>query len=580
MVKKSRGCKCTLQNQGNYCVSDVTAQFKSIYRASGNAGVYDVFNFSITADVVKQWEGNAPSGQYDGVFINVSGENLGPNLQPASIIPLTGISLSPELETPLGNKRKKTYSRDISYVINDVQVDAAIPHQQAYAIDWQVNAGSGEYKTPSWVDYRSPSDRVFIPFCSTYGTLIGVLPVDGENSGIQDTQFPLSSGSTNTNYISLQDHTIVNQSGYPDQSGKFDPINLEPEVRYTKNFVGPQSTWSGSLSDSSGYIPTFTPSSSNTFVRSWGFVGRLATTGVVVEQTGYIVPITGEETFISGLLSEYSVASGSISGTSINSIPMGNTSGDPEPYEFHNFNFSPAVSLVSGVRYGLALSDNNVIIPALPSTESGTFYKRVANFGAVSTTQVGLSGLNPTNEIAQQQIIVASGTDPYTTGNYTPTVAETPASGFLNGGYEAYELVLGDAWDGVGTYSEDDVIIVTSRSTNKEFGQNIFYRELGVTPGQGITVRWTRNGFGSTRATSDGGSAFYPGGLFLRVEAYRAGTADAALQFNSFRYNTDISLYDVPSVLENGTEGITANSAWAGSPTLYNDRVFKSITPI
>ena len=223
MTKDRCRCRCTLQKQGNYCVSNVQTSFKSIYRSSGNVGVYDVFNFTIRADVEKCWEGNAPDGEHDGVFINLSGVNLGPNTEPTVILPLTGISLSQVLETEDSTQGQTTFSRDISYVFSGVEVDAAVPHNQAYAVDWEVNAGSGEFQTPKWAS----GEEVSIPPCSTWGRIIGIYPVpEGETSGIVDTSLPLSPGATNTNFIGVSEKSILNQSGYPEQPGRLSPAEM------------------------------------------------------------------------------------------------------------------------------------------------------------------------------------------------------------------------------------------------------------------------------------------------------------------------------------------------------------------
>ncbi len=225
MTKDRCRCRCTLQKQGNYCVSNVQTSFKGIYRGSGNVGVYDVFNFKIRADVEKCWTGNAPDGEHDGVFINLSGVNLGPNTEPTVILPLTGISLSQVLETEDGEQGQTTFSRDISYVFSGVEVDAAVPHNQAYAVDWEVNAGSGEFQSASW--YNETGDSVSIPPCSTWGRIVGIYPVpEGETSGIVDTSLPLSPGATNTNWIGVSDKSISNQSGYPEQPGRLSPAEM------------------------------------------------------------------------------------------------------------------------------------------------------------------------------------------------------------------------------------------------------------------------------------------------------------------------------------------------------------------
>lgn len=225
MTKDRCRCRCTLQNQGNYCVTNVQTSFKGIYRGSGSIGIYDVFNFKIRADVEKCWEGNAPDGEHDGVFINLSGINLGPNTEPSTILPLTGISLSQVLETEDSTQGQTTFSRDISYVFSGVQVDAAVPHNQAYAVDWEVNAGSGEFQSASW--YNETGDSVSIPPCSTWGRIVGIYPVpEGETSGIVDTSLPLSPGATNTNWIGVADNSIANQSGYPEQPGRLSPAQM------------------------------------------------------------------------------------------------------------------------------------------------------------------------------------------------------------------------------------------------------------------------------------------------------------------------------------------------------------------
>ena len=236
MTKDRCRCRCTLQEQGNYCVSNVQTSFKGIYRGSGDIGVYDVFNFKIRADVEKCWTGNAPDGEHDGVFINLSGVNLGPNTEPTVILPLTGISLSQVLETEDGEQGQTTFSRDLSYVFSGVQVDAAVPHNQAYAIQWEVNAGSGEFQTPGWVTDDGPF--LGIPPCSTWGRIIGIYPVpEGETSGVVDTSLPLSPGATNTNWIGVSKKSISNQSGYPEQPGR-----LSPEQMGTGNAPDPIST--------------------------------------------------------------------------------------------------------------------------------------------------------------------------------------------------------------------------------------------------------------------------------------------------------------------------------------------------
>lgn len=225
-------CKCFQQSHGNYCVSKPSVQYQGMLRASGNIGVYDVVTFNISADVEKCWEGTGnqatlDAGGYNGVFVNLSGSNLGPNAEPKTttpILPLTGIALSDELANNDSSQDRTRYSRQISYIFTGVEVDSATPHNQAYAIDWQLNAGSGSHETPSW---WNPEDgkQVGVPPCSNYGRLTAIYEVpEGSSSGVKDTSIPLkTAGATNTNGVVVYEQSVLNQSGYPDQAGKVSP---------------------------------------------------------------------------------------------------------------------------------------------------------------------------------------------------------------------------------------------------------------------------------------------------------------------------------------------------------------------
>ena len=129
------------------------------------------------------------------------------------------------LETEDSTQGQTTFSRDISYVFSGVEVDAAVPHNQAYAVDWEVNAGSGEFQSASW--YNEIDDRAGVPPCSTWGRIVGIYHVpEGETSGIVDTSLPLSPGATNTNFIGVSKKSILNQSGYPEQPGRLSPADM------------------------------------------------------------------------------------------------------------------------------------------------------------------------------------------------------------------------------------------------------------------------------------------------------------------------------------------------------------------
>lgn len=229
MTKDRCKCKCVQQSHGNYCVSNPSVQYEGMIRASGNVGVYDVVTFNISADVEKCWEGTGnqatlDAGGYNGVFVNLSGSNLGPNAEPKTttpILPLTGIALSDELATNDSSQDQTRYSRQISYIFTGVEVDAAVPHNQAYAVDWQLNAGSGTNEPPSW---WNPEDgkQIGVPPCSKYGRVVSIYEVpQGSSSGIKDTVIPLATaGATDTNSVVVYERAVLNQSSYPDQPGR------------------------------------------------------------------------------------------------------------------------------------------------------------------------------------------------------------------------------------------------------------------------------------------------------------------------------------------------------------------------
>ena len=236
MTKDRCKCKCVQQSHGNYCVSNPSVQYQGMFRASGNVGVYDVVTFNISADVEKCWEGTGnqatlDAGGYNGVFVNLSGSNLGPNSEPKSttpILPLTGIALSDELASNDSSQDQTRYSRQISYIFTGIEVDAATPHDQAYAIDWQLNAGSGSHETPSW---WNPEDgkQVGVPPCSHYGRVVSIYEVpEGSSSGVKDTVIPLkTAGATDTNSVVLYERAVLNQSSYPDQPGKLTAYDMQ-----------------------------------------------------------------------------------------------------------------------------------------------------------------------------------------------------------------------------------------------------------------------------------------------------------------------------------------------------------------
>jgi len=236
MTKDKCKCKCVQQSHGNYCVSNPSVQYQGMFRASGNVGVYDVVTFNISADVEKCWEGTGnqatlDAGGYNGVFVNLSGSNLGPNAEPKTttpILPLTGIALSEELANNDSSQDQTRYSRQISYIFTGVEVDSATPHNQAYAIDWQLNAGSGSHETPSWWNPEN-GKQVGVPPCSKYGRLTAIYEVpEGSSSGIKDTVIPLkTAGATDTNSVVVYERAVLNQSSYPDQPGKLSAFDMQ-----------------------------------------------------------------------------------------------------------------------------------------------------------------------------------------------------------------------------------------------------------------------------------------------------------------------------------------------------------------